>query len=79
MGWYWLSKKLVRAGCPVTESAVQATKASLMGPLSGLGDTLIQGALAPVLLSVGISLARDGSVLGPMSLYRVHRHASSGR
>ncbi len=53
-------------GCPVTESAIQATKASLMGPLSGVGDTLIQGALAPALLSIGISLARDGSVLGPI-------------
>jgi PTS system mannose-specific IID component len=52
-------------GLQVSEQAIQATKASLMGPLSGLGDTLIQGALAPLLLSVGISLAREGSVLGP--------------
>jgi len=50
----------------VGEAAIQATKVSLMGPLSGLGDTLIQGTLAPVLLSIGISLARDGSALGPL-------------
>jgi len=53
-------------GHQVTESAIQATKAGLMAPLSGVGDTLIQGALAPVLLSVGISLAQDGSALGPV-------------
>ena len=52
-------------GKGVSEENIQAAKASLMGPVSGLGDTLIQGSLAPMLLSLGIGLAREGSLIGP--------------
>jgi len=52
-------------GKGVSEETIQAAKAGLMGPISGLGDTLIQGALAPTLLSLGIGLASEGSLVGP--------------
>ena len=52
-------------GRGVSEETIQAAKVSLMGPISGLGDTLIQGSLAPTLLSLGVGLAREGSLLGP--------------
>ena len=37
-----------------------------MGPFAGIGDTLWQGTLTPILLSIGISLASSGSLAGPL-------------
>lgn len=45
-------------------SAISSVKTGLMGPLAGIGDTLGQGTLSPILLSVGISLAASGSPMG---------------
>jgi PTS system mannose-specific IID component len=53
-------------GAPVEASAINATKTSLMGPLSGLGDSLIQGTLAPALLALGAGLALQGNLAGPL-------------
>ena len=57
-------------GRAISEQAINACKVALMGPISGIGDTLIQGTLAPVLLSLGAGLALQGSLLGP-ALYVV--------
>lgn len=46
--------------------SITAVKASLMGPLSGIGDTFFQGILRVVAASVGISLSMSGSILGPI-------------
>lgn len=35
-----------------------------MGPFAGVGDSLCQGIVAPVLLSLGVSLASGGSPIG---------------
>ncbi|MHB0856032.1 MAG: PTS system mannose/fructose/sorbose family transporter subunit IID [Anaerolineae bacterium] len=53
-------------GGDVSVGAINATKAGLMGPLSGVGDSLIQGTLAPTLLSMGVALASQGNLLGPL-------------
>jgi len=53
-------------GKEVSEETIQAAKAGLMGPISGLGDTLIQGSIAPTLLSVGVGLALEGNLAGPL-------------
>lgn len=43
-------------------------KTSLMGPLAGMGDTIWQGVVIPILLAVCIDLTRsgDGNILGPI-------------
>jgi mannose/fructose/N-acetylgalactosamine-specific phosphotransferase system component IID len=41
-------------------------KTTLMGPLAGLGDSVIQGIIVPTLLSIGMSIAADGSAAGPL-------------
>lgn len=41
-------------------------KTTLMGPLAGIGDSIIQGIIVPTLLSIGMGLASDGSALGPI-------------
>ena len=45
-------------------SSITAVKASLMGPLSGIGDSFCWGILRVVAAGIGISLASTGSPLG---------------
>lgn len=46
-----------------TES-INSVKASLMGPLSGIGDSLFLGTLRVIAAGIGASLAKNGSILG---------------
>ena len=41
-------------------------KASLMGPLSGIGDSIFLGAIRVIAVGVGLSFALEGSLLGPL-------------
>lgn len=45
---------------------VANTKNALMGPLAGIGDSLLIGTLNPILLSIGIGLSQNGSPIGPI-------------
>ncbi len=58
------------AGAGISDEAVNGVKSGLMGPLAGVGDSLIQGLITPLLLSLGISLAQQGNLAGPL-LYAV--------
>lgn len=56
------------------ESSITAIKASLMGPLSGIGDSFFWGILRVVAAGIGISLASTGSPLGALvflALYNI--------
>ena len=43
---------------------ISSTKNALMGPLAGIGDSILIGTLNPILLSIGIGLSTDGSPVG---------------
>ncbi|MCM3239209.1 PTS system mannose/fructose/sorbose family transporter subunit IID [Heyndrickxia oleronia] len=47
-------------------STINNVKASLMGPLAGLGDSFFWGTLRLIATGVGTSLALQGSILGPI-------------
>ena len=47
-------------------SAINNIKVALMGPLSGIGDTFFWGTFRIIASGVGISLASQGSILGPL-------------
>lgn len=53
-------------GKPISGQMINGLKTGLMGPLAGIGDTLWQGTLTPILLSFAISLAATGNLLGPI-------------
>lgn len=53
-------------GAPITDEAINGVKTGLMGPFAGIGDTLWQGTLTPILLAFGISLGSQGNLLGPL-------------
>jgi PTS system mannose-specific IID component len=54
------------AGADLSDEAINGVKSGLMGPLAGVGDSLIQGMVTPLLLSMGISLAEVGNLAGPV-------------
>jgi len=56
----------IALGKNVSEEMPVNIKATLMGPLAGIGDSVIQGIIVPILLSIGMSLAAGGSPLGPL-------------
>lgn len=58
----------------VTPEAITAVKTGLMGPFAGIGDTLWQGTLTPILLAIAMPLASQGNLLGPV-LYVVLMYA----
>ena len=57
-------------GAPIDDDAINSFKTGLMGPLAGVGDSISQGTITPILLSIGISLTLAGNVIGPI-LYLV--------
>lgn len=58
---------------PVSEAVINGFKTGLMGPLAGVGDTLWQGTLIPILLSFAIPFAAEGNIfLGPVFFFTAH-------
>ncbi len=54
------------AGGEIDGEAVTSIKTGLMGPLSGIGDSVIQGVIVPLLLAFAIDMASGGSVVAPI-------------
>ncbi|NLC96697.1 MAG: PTS system mannose/fructose/sorbose family transporter subunit IID [Erysipelotrichaceae bacterium] len=50
----------------IDDEMINGIRAGLMGPLAGIGDSLIVGTYIPVLLGIALGLSEGGSVLGPI-------------
>ncbi|VFC14487.1 PTS system mannose/fructose/sorbose transporter subunit IID [Clostridioides difficile] len=48
------------------ESSISAVKTALMGPLAGIGDSLFWGTFRIIAAGVGVSLAKEGNIFGPL-------------
>jgi PTS system mannose-specific IID component len=44
-------------GAAIDDDAINSVKSGLMGPMAGIGDTLSQSTLTPILLALGIGIA----------------------
>jgi mannose/fructose/N-acetylgalactosamine-specific phosphotransferase system component IID len=53
-------------GEDVSGDVIRANKVGLMGPIAGIGDSILVGVIIPILLSIAISLSAGGSVVGPL-------------
>ena len=53
-------------GEDVDDETINGIRAGLMGPLAGMGDSLVVGTLLPILLGIALGLSGGGSVLGPI-------------
>jgi fructoselysine and glucoselysine-specific PTS system IID component len=47
-------------------NSINAVKASLMGPLAGIGDSLFWGTFRVIAAGIGVSLAAKGNIFGPI-------------
>ncbi len=51
-------------GIEIPDEAITGIKTGLMGPMAGIGDTLIWGTIKPIILGIAISFALQGNALG---------------
>ncbi|MGN0983246.1 MAG: PTS system mannose/fructose/sorbose family transporter subunit IID [Gemmiger sp.] len=51
-------------GEDVDSETINGIRAGLMGPLAGIGDSLVVGTVIPILLGIALSLSGGGSPLG---------------
>ncbi|GAA5421576.1 PTS system mannose/fructose/sorbose family transporter subunit IID [Tetragenococcus halophilus] len=55
-------------GEPIEGTMVESFKTGLMGPIAGVGDSLFQGTLIPILLSLTIPFGSSGNIImGPVA------------
>ncbi|MEA4812051.1 MAG: PTS system mannose/fructose/sorbose family transporter subunit IID [Anaerolineaceae bacterium] len=53
-------------GADISGDAINAFKTGLMGPMAGIGDSIVQGVIIPMIVALGISIAIKGNVLGSL-------------
>ena len=53
------------------ESSINAVKSSLMGPMAGVGDSFFWGTLKLIAAGVGIALASQGNIMGPILFFLI--------
>lgn len=59
-------------GEPISDASITGIKTGLMGPLAGMGDSIIWAAVMPLLIAIFIPFAASGSAMGgivPLILY----------
>lgn len=54
---------------PDEKEGINPLKTGLMGPLAGLGDSLVKFTWVPIIGSIGASFALNGSVFGPILMF----------
>ena len=54
------------AGADIDDDAINSFKTGLMGPLAGIGDSLVQGIIIPLVVAIGISISLTGNVMGSL-------------
>ncbi|MDF7639463.1 PTS system mannose/fructose/sorbose family transporter subunit IID [Lactobacillus sp. ESL0791] len=50
----------------ITAETINGLRTGLMGPIAGIGDTLSQGIIYPILAGIACSLAIQGNYIGPI-------------
>lgn len=50
----------------ITDETINSLRTGLMGTIAGIGDTVSQGIVYPILAGIACSLAIDGSYVGPI-------------
>lgn len=51
-------------GKEIQGDTINDMRAGLMGPIAGIGDSLIDGTLIPILLGIALGMSTDGSPIG---------------
>lgn len=54
------------------DSAINAIKAAMMGPIAGIGDSFYWGTFRVVAAGIGIQFALSGNILGPILYFLIY-------
>lgn len=54
------------------KTAINKTKAALMGPISGIGDALFWGTFKIIATAIGTTFALSGNILGPILFFLIY-------
>lgn len=54
------------SGNEIDGDAITSIKTGLMGPISGIGDSIIQGVAVPLLLAFAIDMSSNGNLMAPI-------------
>jgi PTS system mannose-specific IID component len=60
-------------GMEISGEDINSVRTGLMGPMAGIGDTVSQGIVYPVLAGIACSLALAGNVAGPIMFEVVYK------
>lgn len=60
------------SGADLDDDSISTVKVGLMGPLSGIGDTLIVGTMIPILLAIAIGITEAAGIAGPLFYFIVY-------
>lgn len=66
------SMEEMKARGEVDGEAIASIKTALMGPLSGIGDSIFVGCLRVIAIGIGISLAQTGNIMGPILYFLLY-------
>ncbi|MBU5365801.1 PTS system mannose/fructose/sorbose family transporter subunit IID [Enterococcus devriesei] len=69
---YSMEKENAKQPMENINESVNGIKVGLMGPLAGLGDSFFTGTLRVIAAGVGMSLAQQGNVLGPILFFLLY-------
>lgn len=61
-----------RSNGEVPDDMIQSIKTALASPIAGIGDTLWQILFTPLILSIGIGMSQNGSMMGPIFCFVVY-------
>ncbi|MBO1305682.1 PTS system mannose/fructose/sorbose family transporter subunit IID [Enterococcus sp. 669A] len=64
-----LTAAMEEATGPDEKEGINPLKTGLMGPLAGLGDSLVKFTWVPIVGSIGASFALSGSIIGPIFMF----------
>ena len=59
-------------GAAISDTAITSIKTGLMGPLAGIGDSIIWAGIMPLIISIFIPMSKSGNIFGgiaPLVLY----------
>ncbi|MDY2777743.1 MAG: PTS system mannose/fructose/sorbose family transporter subunit IID [Collinsella sp.] len=61
-----MEEQYAKDSASIDPDSINAIKTSLMGPLSGIGDSFFQGTIRVIAFGLGVQLAQQGLVMGPI-------------
>lgn len=73
-----LSAAMEETTSPDEKDGINPLKTGLMGPLAGLGDSLIKFTWLPIVGSIGASIAFGGSIFGPILMFILYNIINMG-